>query len=170
MLKIFKSNPDATIPSYATEKSACFDICACISKDSVVKAKFPATLRVTENDVVLSIKDGKISIPPGARALVPTGLKFDIPSSHSIRLHPRSGLAFKNGLTLSNCEGVIDEDYIEEVLVSVCNNSSVDVIIGHGDRICQAELVKDTRIEIIESTEAPLSKSSRTGGFGSTGV
>lgn len=169
MLKVFKCHADAVVPSYATERSACFDISACIAKDSVVRAKTPATLRFTEDSRELEVVDNKIVISPGVRVLVPTGLKFDIPENHSLRLHPRSGLAFKHGLTLANCEGVVDEDYIEEVFVAVQNTSNVDIIIKHGERICQAELVKDTRVCIQESFDAPTLKSSRTGGFGSTG-
>lgn len=170
MLKVFKCNPSAILPSYATERAACFDVCACLTNDSTAKAKFPASLRSTEDDVLLSVKDNTIIVPPLVRVLVPTGLKFDIPENHSLRLHPRSGLAFKNGINLANCQGVIDEDYIEEVFVAIMNNSNIEFTIKHGDRICQGELVVDSRAQICETQDAPVAKSSRQGGFGSTGV
>ena len=170
MLKVFKCNQDAIVPSYATARSACFDVHACLSQITGVKAKLRAALRHYEEDVLLKVDADQVRIPPGGRALIPTGLKFDIPENHSLRLHPRSGLSFKHGLNLSNCEGVIDEDYIEEVFVSVCNNSSTPIIIKHGDRICQGELVLDSRCAIDLTESPPTAKSNRSGGFGSTGT
>lgn len=174
MLKVFKCVPEAIIPSYSTQSSACFDIHACLPKDALVKSFLPfpcnpfGSSELSKNFTV--DEKCQVELPSGARALIPTGLKFDIPANHSIRLHPRSGLAFKHGIMLSNCEGIIDEDYVEEVFISVFNSSPTSFVIRHGDRICQAELVCDSRYPIIESKTRPKSKTNRKGGFGSTGV
>jgi len=176
MIKVFKLVPEAIVPSYATESSACFDIHACITADSQIKALVTDQRAffnvVSEQEILLRPKNSeqKIILPPQSRALIPTGLIFDIPIGHSLRLHPRSGLAFKNGIALANSEGVVDEDYVNQVYVAVINHSDVDFTISHGDRICQAELVKDLRIEIQEILEKPTIKTTRVGGFGSTGV
>lgn len=173
-LIIHKLNKNAIIPKYATEKSACFDIHACLDNNSKIKSfiidNSPYMTSCKERSVTLKYteKYGLI-IEPRSRALVPTGLSFSIPNNHSIRLHPRSGLSFKNGIILANCEGVIDEDYVEEVFVPIYNISNKEFIIKHGDRICQAELVLDTRVKIIETYNKIDKKSDRNGGFGSTG-
>ena len=166
MLKVFKCDPDATVPEYATRSSSCFDLHACLLPHIQLKCRHwnndEDTLYVNEYSI--------ITIPPMARALVPTGLIFDIPKNHSVRLHPRSGISFKFGITLMNCEGVIDEDYVDPVFVSILNLSNRPFDISHGDRICQAELICDSRYNIVESTIAPKKKTDRGGGFGSTGL
>jgi dUTP pyrophosphatase len=174
MLSVFKCVPEAIIPTYGTASSACFDLYACLTKNSLVKSFVPFPCNPfgsSEFSRTFTIDDKlEFQLPSGARALVPTGLKFNIPPSHSLRLHPRSGLAFKSGITLSNCEGVIDEDYVEQVYVSIYNISPCSVTIRHGDRICQGELVKDVRANIKETFDEPKIKTDRKGGFGSTGV
>lgn len=175
MLKVFKCVPEATVPSYSTKSSACFDLHACIPVGTKLKAKVPTEVSYrgssSEDTCELVVNsDCIVSIPPRSRVLIPTGLKFDIPPNSSIRLHPRSGLSFKNGITLCNCEGVIDEDYVDEIFIAVCNISNVHFSIKHGDRICQAELMRDHRYDIMEVSEAPSKKTDRNGGFGSTGV
>lgn len=174
MLSVFKCSPDAILPSYSTSASACFDLHACLPKQSVVKCFLPFPCNPfasSELSKVFTIDEkGQVELPSGARALIPTGLKFDIPAKHSIRLHPRSGLSFKHGIMLSNCEGVIDEDYVEEVFISIFNSSPTSFVIRHGDRICQAELVLDTRSSIVETHTPPCKKTTRSGGFGSTGT
>jgi dUTP pyrophosphatase len=174
MLTIFRCSPEAILPSYATPSSACFDIHACLIENAQVKSFVhfpPSPYGSSEHSRIFTITEKReIELPAGTRALIPTGLKFDIGEGHSIRLHPRSGLSFKHGLSLSNCEGVIDADYVDEVFVSVINLSACSVTIRHGDRICQGELVKDLRNVIIETHIEPVKKTTRNGGFGSTGV
>ena len=130
----------------ATSGSACFDICAHIPCD------------------------GTVTLAPNERVLVPTGLIFDIPWGHSIRLHPRSGMAFKKGLSLANAEGIIDSDYVEEVFVALHNVSGESQTVSHGERIVQAELVKSLDYKIVPTDKRPERKTSRSGGFGSTGT
>lgn len=166
MLQVYKVFSDAILPKYATKASACFDLHACLVSGQVLKKSGPSN-KLHELDIK---DDREVAVKPGDRILIPTGLKFHIPANHSVRLHPRSGLAFKNGIALSNCEGVIDEDYVDPVFVCVINNSATTFVIAHGDRICQAELVQDCRCEIVEAQEAPTQKTNREGGFGSTGI
>jgi len=104
------------------------------------------------------------------RMLIPTGLIADIPPGFSIRLHSRSGLAFKQGVYLTNCEGVIDSDYVDPIFAMVTSLSNVPVKIYNGDRICQGELVRCEKYTLNESDEPPTQKTDREGGFGSTGV
>jgi dUTP pyrophosphatase len=163
MLKVYKTNPSAIIPSFATEGSACFDLCACLAGQ-----KIKCYNRMNE-PVELDCID-RIEIPAEFRVLVPTGLIFDIPDGHSVRIYPRSGLSFKMGLVTQNCEGIVDSDYVEECFVMLKNDSLSRVTITHGMRIAQGELVKDNEYVIMESLERPQQRTNRTGGFGSTGV
>ena len=104
------------------------------------------------------------------RMLIPTGLIADIPKGYSVRLHSRSGLAFKQGVYLANCEGIIDSDYVDPIFTMVTSISNVPTRIYHGDRICQGELVKCEQFTLDETDEAPSQKTNRDGGFGSTGT
>ena len=87
-----------------------------------------------------------------------------------MRAHPRSGLSLKQGLTLFNCEGVIDNDYVEPMFVTLYNISGVDQIVCDGDRIAQADLIRTEQYTIEETLDKPQQKTERAGGFGSTGV
>lgn len=166
ILGVFKVNQQASLPQFATEASACFDLKACLSPTDIVKKR----VALTNIEVGVSISpDRNIDIHPGDRVLIPTGLIFDIPVGYSVRLHPRSGLSFKDGIVLANAEGIIDADYVDPVFVIVQNVSDVTCKIKHGDRICQGELVKVEAHLIQELNDAPQIKTSRTGGIGSTG-
>ena len=142
MLKIYRIQENAVFPRFATEQSACFDISA----------------------------HGNHFIPAHHSMAIPTGLILDIPVGHSVRVHPRSGLAYKKGITLLNAEGIIDSDYTDELKIILFNTSNLDFIINHGDRIAQGELVKSLDYKIEECYTAPTQKTDRVGGFGSTGV
>ena len=163
MLKVYKSNPSAIIPSFATEQSACFDLCACITGQRI-----KCYTRMNE-PVELDCID-KVEIPAEFRALIPTGLIFDIPEGHSVRIYPRSGLSFKMGLVTQNCEGIVDSDYVEECFILIKNDSLTRISIPHGMRIAQGELVRNHDYLIMESLERPQKRTTRNGGFGSTGV
>ena len=159
-LEYYKLHDDVVEPDFATAGSACFDIRAYLQDGKAIKS---------HSNAYDTVKDGVLHLTPAARALIPTGIVFSIPKGYSIRLHPRSGLAFKRGLTLSNCEGVIDYDYVEEVFVSVINQTSNAIRVTHGERIVQAELIKTNYYQIRESTIRP-ERTTRDGGFGSTGT
>lgn len=164
-LSIYKTNPNIVLPKFATKQSACFDI----SFQAEGKATYTG-FNAYNAPFERSLSEGKIRLMPGDRVLVPTGLIFDIPNGYSVRIHPRSGLSYKQGLVLANLEAVIDSDYIQETFVLLTNNSQVDQTIQHGDRIAQAELVKKEEYVLWEIFEAPTQKTDRTGGLGSTGV
>lgn len=164
-LNIYKTHPDIVLPKFATKQSACFDL------------SFQAEGKVTYSGFNMynapftrPLSTGTIRIMPGDRILVPTGLIFDIPQGYSVRIHPRSGLSYKQGLVLANLEAVIDSDYVQETFVLLTNNSQIDQTITHGDRIAQAELVKQEEYVLWEIHEAPEQKTDREGGLGSTGV
>lgn len=173
-------HPEAFVPAYATEESACFDVRACFpagrrqvevwTKDghqSVVMA-FSTEVRMVAGSKT-TIDHPLITLQPGDRALIPTQLVLVIPSGYSVRLHMRSGLALKGGLVLSNSEGVVDSDYLQQLYVPITNASAIPVSISHGDRICQGEVVERIFTEFSEIADLPDGKTSRNGGFGSTG-
>jgi dUTP pyrophosphatase len=163
---IFMCSDKATMPKYSTEYSSCFDLHACL--DRPITSIYFSNVELKEVKTELAVTD-EVVLPANSRSLIPTGLKFSIPINCSVRLHPRSGLSFKNGIMLSNAQGIIDEDYYDEVFVSVFNSSQQVQVIKHGDRICQAELVVDSRCHLVQTYDCPMKKSSRAGGFGSTG-
>lgn len=110
-----------------------------------------------------------ITIKSLERTMVPTGLFIELPVGYEAQVRPRSGLAFKNGVTCLNSPGTIDADYRGELKVILVNLSHEDFTINNGDRIAQMVIAKHERAEFIEVQE--LSETSRgQGGFGSTGV
>lgn len=164
----FKTQDTALAPQYSTEQASCFDLCACLVPESSITGFNRFNEKIWSESVVSS--GGSITLYPQDRMLIPTGLVFNIPDGYSIRIHPRSGLSFKNGIQLANCEGVIDSDYYHETFVALVNISDVPFTIKHGDRIAQAELVQDLRAKFSETTERPEMRTNRQGGFGSTGI
>ena len=109
-----------------------------------------------------------IVVPPGGRALVPTGLTLEIPRGFEAQVRARSGLALKKGLALANGVGTIDADYRGEVGVIVVNLGNEPVTIARGERIAQLVLAPVARA--VFSNASRLEESARgSGGFGSTG-
>jgi dUTP pyrophosphatase len=134
----------ARVPVYSSNQAAGADICACLV-------------------------NGPITIAPHKWLAVPTGLFFEIPVDYEVQIRPRSGLAFKNGITVLNAPGTIDSDYRGEIKVILINHSDVPFEIKDGDRIAQMVLAKH-ETATFEATSA-LSETQRgEGGFGSTGV
>jgi dUTP pyrophosphatase len=110
-----------------------------------------------------------VIIQPGARAMVPTGLTFELPKGTEAQVRPRSGLAAKHGVTVLNSPGTIDADYRGEVSVILINHGDAPFTIQRGDRIAQMVLAPVTQVRLVEVTA--LTKTNRgSGGFGSTGV
>ena len=155
----------ASVPKFATEGSACFDIVANFHHHESVIGYGQQNY---QQDIYVS-SGGWIDIPVGWRVLVPTGLILDIPKGFSVRLHSRSGLALKDGLVLSNAEGIIDSDYTQELMVMV-TQTSCQMKISSGIRLCQAELVRNQPTKIVHCMNPPPIKTDRIGGFGSTGL
>lgn len=145
-LKIKKLNPEAALPTYATDGAACFDLSVC--------------------------EPGKVPLVmarDAAAATFPTGLAFEIPPGWVMLIFSRSGHGFKHDVRLANCVGVIDSDYRGEVAVRLtADHGDRPLVVGHGDRIAQAMLVPVERVTFQEVYE--LSDTARgAGGFGSTG-
>ncbi|MVA26758.1 dUTP diphosphatase [Agrobacterium vitis] len=108
-------------------------------------------------------------IAPGQRALVPSGFILEIPEGFEAQIRPRSGLAFKNGITCLNTPGTIDSDYRGEVKVLLINLGTEDFTITRGMRIAQMVIAPVTQVQVIEVSDT--SDTARgAGGFGSTGV
>ena len=131
------------LPAYATEGAAGMDLLAAVTAPLV--------------------------IPPGGRALVPTGLSIALPHGYELQVRPRSGLALKNGITLPNSPGTIDEDYRGELGVIVLNTGSEAFTVERGMRIAQAVIAPVVRAAWREVAALP-GTARGTGGFGSTGT
>ena len=111
---------------------------------------------------------GAVTLQPLERKLIPTGLFLEIPHGYEVQVRPRSGLAYKNGVTVLNAPGTIDADYRGEVGVLLVNLSNEPFTIASGDRIAQLVVAKVEQIEWKPTDQ--LSETERgEGGFGSTG-
>ena len=138
---ITRLDPSVPIPAYARGGDAGADI-------------------VTRIDVTLQ---------PGERVLVPTGISIALPDGYVALVHPRSGLAIKHGVTMVNAPGTVDAGYRGELQCIMINHDPNEAITFHkGDRIAQLVIQKVERAEFIEVEELPGSGRG-TGGFGSTG-
>ena len=113
-------------------------------------------------------EDAPVTLAPGARALVPTGLKIALEPGHEAQVRPRSGLALKHGLTCLNAPGTIDSDYRGEVGVILVNHGQEPFVIRRGERIAQLVVARYEQAVIAEVET--LDETARgAGGFGSTG-
>lgn len=141
-----------------------------IKKWSHFKGELPAyqSLGASGFDVRAQLEQ-PMTLKPGERNLVPTGLSFEVPLGFEIQARPRSGLALKQGLSLVNTPGTIDADYRGEVKIIVINLGSEDIVINDQDRIAQLVIapVYQAEFELVNE----LGSTERgAGGFGSTGV
>jgi dUTP pyrophosphatase len=120
-------------------------------------------------DLFAAIPDTKpLTLRPGGRALVPTGIAIALPAGYEGQVRPRSGLATRHGLTILNAPGTIDADYRGEIQVVLANLGNEDVTITRGMRIAQLVIAPVARAQIVEV--ASLDETVRgSGGFGSTG-
>lgn len=155
------------LPKYETPQSAGLDVRADFSR---VTPQNPIKI-FGEGEILFkgnSHQKTMLRLEPGSRALIPTGLFTAIPEGYEIQVRPRSGLALKKGVELSNSPGTIDADYRSEIGVILKNGGLDTIWIEDGERICQFVLNKVERIDwnIVES----LDKTERNGGFGSTGT
>ncbi len=115
-----------------------------------------------------SAAEGPLTLLPGERLGVPTGLAMELPAGHEGQVRPRSGLASRHGVTVVNAPGTIDADYRGELVVLLVNLGQAPHTIAPGDRIAQLVIAPVTRAEIVEAEE--LSDTTRgAGGFGHTG-
>lgn len=169
-MKIFKVSEKAEIPAFATEGSAAFDLKACLNVGEKIRAYNPHN---REMEIpVKSTADGRgsIIVYPQFRTLVPTGLIFDIPDKHVLKLFIRSSMALKYSLALANGTGIIDSDYVDPTYIMIINNGDTPIQIFHGDRLAQGILEKTIKYTLEETQEKPGKKTDRDGGLGSTGI
>jgi dUTP pyrophosphatase len=133
-----------SLPSYQTVGSAGMDLHAAINES--------------------------ITITPGARVLVPTGVHLELPHGYEAQLRPRSGLAFKHGITILNTPATIDSDYRGELKALLINHGTEDFVINDGDRICQLVIAKHENVEweLVDSVEENTERGKS--GFGHTGT
>lgn len=135
-------NRDLPLPEYATDGAAGMDLLAAVVEP--------------------------VTIAPGQRVLVPTGLAIALPFGYELQIRPRSGLALRNGIVLPNSPGTIDEDYRGEIQVIVMNAGSEPFRIERGTRIAQAVLAPVVRAAWEEVADLDVTARNE-GGFGSTG-
>jgi len=134
------------------------------------KHQLPAyeTLHSAGMDLRANI-DEPVTLNPLERTLVPTGLFIELPIGYEAQIRPRSGLAFKHGISIVNTPGTIDADYRGEIKVILVNLSHIPFIINDGERICQMVVAQHERVIWEETSE--LDKTERgAGGFGHTGA
>lgn len=130
------------LPSYATKQSAGLDLYAFI--------------------------ENQITLKPLERMLVATGLSIELPEGYEAQIRPRSGLAYKHGITVLNSPGTIDADYRGEIKVLLINLSNDNFLINNGDRIAQMVISKHESVSLIDVQN--INTTDRAdGGFGSTG-
>ena len=121
-------------------------------------------------DLAAAVAEGAtLTIAPGERALVPTGFIFEIPEGFEGQIRPRSGLAFKHGITCLNTPGTVDSDYRGEVQVLLVNHGREAFTITRGMRIAQMVVAPVTQVRVIEGDSFGGTERG-AGGFGSTGV
>lgn len=136
------NNSKHSLPEYATDQAAGLDLRANINE--------PITLKPLE------------------RRLIPTGLHIALPADYEAQVRPRSGLAYKHGITVLNAPGTIDADYRGDIGVILVNLSNEDFVVEDGERVAQLVIAKYTQANWQEVVE--LSETVRgAGGFGSTG-
>jgi dUTP pyrophosphatase len=134
---------DIPLPRYMTANAAGMDICAAVK--------------------------GDITVGPGERVLVPTGIRVAIPEGYEAEIRPRSGLAIHHGVTLLNSPGTIDADYRGDIGVIMINLGQSSFTIKRGDRIAQMVVRRISRVAWRESNELSVSERGQ-GGFGHTRI
>lgn len=140
-IEVVRSDPAVALPVYAREGDAGLDLAAAA----------PVTLE------------------PGGRELVSTGLRVAIPAGYAGLVMPRSGLALRSGVTVLNAPGLIDSGYRGEIGVLLVNHGARPVVIQRGERIAQLVIQPVARAQLVEVRELPESRRGE-GGFGSTGA
>jgi len=134
---------DLSLPTYATPDSAGMDL--------------------------MSAENGDVTLAPGARAMIATGIAIALPSGFEAQVRPRSGLAAKHGVTVANSPGTIDADYRGEIKVILINLGDAPVTLSRGDRV--AQMIIAPVVQAIWSEVTDLDDTARgAGGFGSTGI
>ena len=141
-VQIKRLRPDAILPKYQTEQAAGLDLHACLGE--------------------------AITLEPGQRAAVGTGLAIALPAGYEAQIRPRSGLARDHGVTLVNTPGTIDADYTGQIVVLLINHGTQPVMLAPGDRLAQMVIAPVAHAILVEVDELPVTARG-DGGFGSTG-
>lgn len=128
-----------------------------------------ATIGAAGMDLLAAVPE-PLPLAPGARALVPTGLRIALPEGYEAQIRPRSGLALRHGVTVLNAPGTIDCDYRGEIAVILINLGQETFAIARGDRIAQLVLAPVARLRWVEVAVDQAGTGRGAGGFGSTGV
>jgi len=117
-------------------------------------------------------QEESITIKPGSRKLIPTGLYFEVPRGYELQVRPRSGLALKNGITVLNTPGTVDSNYRGEVKIILINLGEKDFVITNGDRVAQGVIspVLDKVWGKLNKVGTLNASNREKGGFGSTGI
>ena len=138
----------------------------------VNKGKHPLPTYATEHSAGMDLRanlEVSIILAPGQRALIPTGLFLELPEGTEAQVRPRSGLAFKHGVTVLNAPGTIDADYRGEVGVLLINHGQEPFEVKDGERVAQLVVARYVRVALEESDDL-RSTERGAGGFGHTGT
>ena len=136
---------DLPLPAYGSDEAAGIDLISAVEQDSILN--------------------------PGARMLVPCGFSMALPKGHEAQIRPRSGLAYKHGITVLNAPGTIDSDYRGEIKVLLINHGQEDFTIERGMRIAQMVIAQHEQGSWLQVFEFDTEDTNRgAGGFGSTGL
>ena len=120
-------------------------------------------------DVRAYLPEGPVTVGPGERALIPTGLYMQLPQGYECQIRPRSGLALNYGITIANSPGTVDCDYRGEIGIILLNTSKYDFTVNNGERICQMVITEYTAVKWEEVEELDRTKR-EDGSFGHSGV
>lgn len=120
-------------------------------------------------DVRAFLPAGPVTLPPGGRALIPTGLYIQLPPGYECQIRPRSGLALKYGLSIANAPGTVDADYRGEIGIILINHGDDDFVVKDGERICQMVVKQYSHVEWqpVDGLDRSIRED---GGFGHTGT
>ncbi|MFT2010288.1 dUTP diphosphatase [Pontibacter sp. 13R65] len=136
------------------------------------KSKHPLPSYQTDHSAGMDLRanlEAPITLEPLQRALIATGLYIELPEGHEAQIRPRSGLAYKHGISIVNSPGTIDADYRGEIKVLLVNLSDKPFVVEDGERIAQMVVARYERIALVEAQE--LTDTVRgAGGYGSTGT
>ncbi len=138
-------HPEALLPQRMSAEAAGLDLRACLGSGQ------------------------RLELPPGGRALVPTGLQLVLPPAHEGQVRPRSGMALRHGVTVLNSPGTIDSDYRGELRVLLINHGAEAFVVQHGDRVAQLVIAPVVMAEPLEVEFVEAQGGRGEGGYGSTG-
>jgi dUTP pyrophosphatase len=164
-LGFYRLSHHVHIPTYATPGSAAFDLRAFFDGTAVKTYTDENIMTLTELD-----PQNHLYLLPSHRYMIPTGLILDIPEGYRVDVNMRGGTALKKGLALTNDTGIIDWDYVQELYILVTNTTNTVVTVENDERIAQAKLEKVIPVHLFEDHTPPSQKTSRNGGFSSTGI